>query len=482
MHAAATRRVSAGAHQGFGLVEIMVAMAIGMVATLVIMQVVGAAARQRALTSSAGNSETAGALALQTIQRQLINAGVGLVGAGDPVFSNCFLTGVAATNTARQPTPASGVIPLPPSAGNTNFPANTFAPVARWASNAPPAHLNIATGTTAATFDANTDIIQIVSGGSDAFFGQGIPVVNWAQPTNYSHTPPTPYTVGATRVDTLWNPVSGFHAGDLVIAVQPGVPCVISQITSLWSQGYNVGGEQTAGAARPRSDIAVPKAAACDTPPDPTNLVAAQINHAAGVQFRDFYATPSCSQVPASVWNAAAPSLGVGFTGATLFSLGSPERFNMSAYAVRGGQLISCAPLYRDCTQVAMWEPLADGVVALRAQFGFDADNDGAVAAGEWGGALPAINPALTSPVLWSGLRAFRVALVARGGQIDRDVVAGATCSPAWSGNPVAAVACPGVTGPSQINLSSAPDGANWNRYRYRVFETTFQLRNTAWN
>lgn len=468
---------------GFGLVEVMVAMAIGMIAILVIMQVMSAAGRQRAQTTASGNAETAGALAMQALQRQILNAGAGLVGSGDPVFSQCFVNGVAANNTQRLPNVGSGVIPLAPSTGNTNFPAGSFGPLTLWPANAPPAHLNLAAGAPAAAFDPNTDIVQIVSGGSDSFFGQGIAALNWASPLNYGHIHPGGgYTAGGTTVDTSWNPLSGFHAGDLVIAVQAGAPCVISQITSLWSQGYNVAGEQTAGAARPRSDIAVPVAAACDAPPAPTNVVAAQINHANGVGFRDFHTTPSCSAVPASVWNAANPTHGIPFTAAMLFSLGSPERFNMTAYGVRNGQLIACPPLYRDCTQVGQWEVFADGVVSLRAQYGFDANLDRAIAAGEWGVAAPPINPNGAPAILWSRLKSFRVALVARGAQIERDPIDGAACAPAWSGNPAASAACPGATGPSQINLFTAPDGVNWNRYRYRIFEGTFQLRNTFWN
>ncbi len=81
------------AQAGFGLVEIMVGLAIGLIVTLVIMQVMVNFEGQKRTTSGNGDAQTNGSLALYAIQQQVQMAGFGL-----PVYSqknqplNCALT------------------------------------------------------------------------------------------------------------------------------------------------------------------------------------------------------------------------------------------------------------------------------------------------------------------------------------------------------------------------------------------------------
>jgi type IV pilus assembly protein PilW len=67
---------------GFGLAEIMVALVIGMIATLVIVQVATTFEAQKRTTSGTADAQTNGSIALYTIQRQAQMAGFGL-----PIFS-----------------------------------------------------------------------------------------------------------------------------------------------------------------------------------------------------------------------------------------------------------------------------------------------------------------------------------------------------------------------------------------------------------
>jgi type IV pilus assembly protein PilW len=62
-------------------------------------------------------------------------------------------------------------------------------------------------------------------------------------------------------------------------------------------------------------------------------------------------------------------------------------------------------------------------------------------------------------------MRAARLVVVARSAQLEKDNVT--TVAPTWAG-----------TGTTPINLSN---DANWQRYRYKVFETVAPLRNMAW-
>ncbi|MDX9952321.1 MAG: prepilin-type N-terminal cleavage/methylation domain-containing protein, partial [Methylophilaceae bacterium] len=66
-------------HQsGFGLVEVMVGMVIGLLATLVIMQVFSVYENQRRATTSSSDAQTNGSIALFNLQRDIQMAGYGL--------------------------------------------------------------------------------------------------------------------------------------------------------------------------------------------------------------------------------------------------------------------------------------------------------------------------------------------------------------------------------------------------------------------
>lgn len=416
-------------HAGFTLVEILVALAIGMITVLVIMQATTATEAQRRQTSSGSSAEAAGSIALQTIQRAIYGAGAGMTGDSNNVFTVCYGATVNASNTAAG---APGAIALP---------ANSFAPIRIWDAAAPPTHLN------AAGFDANTDIIQIIGGGSDFFFGRGVSVGAWPDPLNFPHTVTG---TAADRWDETWFAVAGLHSGDLAIVVQSGANCRISQITSLSNQEQNVSGE-----------------AACDAPVTNTASTAAQIRHATGT-FRNFY--NGCQQ-ETSNWNGGTAFAG---TGGLLYSLGPPDRFSIRAFAIRGGRLTVCAPLYQNCTIAGSWEVFGDGIVSLKAQYGFDADNNQVVAAGEWTRTTPTTN--------WDRLKAFRLVLVARNKQMERDVIATSDCAPVWAGFTTADATCSGAVGAAQVSLATGDDGTNWNRYRYKIFETTVPLRNMYWS
>lgn len=77
-----SRRADRACQAGIGLVEIMVAMAIGMVTALVIMQIVTNFEGQKRATTGTADAQTNGAIALYQIQQQAQMAGFGL-----PTFS-----------------------------------------------------------------------------------------------------------------------------------------------------------------------------------------------------------------------------------------------------------------------------------------------------------------------------------------------------------------------------------------------------------
>ncbi len=152
-----------------------------------------------------------------------------------------------------------------------------------------------------------------------------------------------------------------------------------------------------------------------------------------------------------------------GMTNGTLYNVGAAPTIRV--YAVRNGALTVCDYMANDCSLAAsvnnsaIWVPIGDNIVSLRADYGRDtsAPMDSVVDAYD-----------RTDPVGacgWTRVTALRLSLVARNSQLEKTAVSAS--APAWSGSASA-----------PIDLSG---NADWQRYRYRTFETTVPLRNMAW-
>lgn len=401
---------------GFTLVEVMVAMLIGMITVLAIMQTLSVAEAQRRSITSGADTNINGALALQIVQRDIFNAGYG-VALDKDLFSLCRGRQVLAYNADRSPAD----IVLNP---------NDFAPVVI---NPP----GIPAG------DPDTDVVQITYSGSDSFVSKGVGI--------------TSPSAASSVFSVTSGSRAGFRAGDLTIAVQDDedgdglsdADCIVSQITQIPN---GAGDPDQCGEVGGGTD---------------KNLI-----HNPG-NFRNAY--QGCAQ-EAAKWNKPG-GLGVQIANGKLYSLGPPSRLVVRAYAIRNGRLSVCHPLLADCAGLDNWEVAGDGIVALRAQYGYDADDNG-VADGEWIrdlGVVPA-------PIVWARLKAVRLVMVARGANFERDPVAD-DCTPDWAGQSRDDPTCAGPAAAGEVFLKSAPDGTNnWNHYRYKVFQTTAQTRNLFWS
>lgn len=121
-------------------------------------------------------------------------------------------------------------------------------------------------------------------------------------------------------------------------------------------------------------------------------------------------------------------------------------------YSVAGGNLL------RDGV------PVIEGVVNLQAQYGISAaGNSNAIV--NWVDAIGAF----AAPTLASRnqIKAVRIAVIARNARREPTVVTTAPVT-AWVG-----------AGAPVIDLTG--NGADWNQYRYRVFDTIIPLRNVIW-
>ncbi len=210
--------------------------------------------------------------------------------------------------------------------------------------------------------------------------------------------------------------------------------------------------------------------------------------------------TPTGGTSPPGITVADVSASGIAGTGA-LANLGDAPRIVRWSIADTG-QLVS-----QQLTPGAVAAPapvaVADGIVNLQVQFGFDANANGRIdEATEWFNPGDAgFLPAQGSPALYSRVMGVRVAMLARSGQYEKGGVYfapgagntatavndGATIPEAnrptmpWNGlkfhiGRAASVSAAEVTPASPGN----PD--DWRNYRYRVYATGLVPLNNVWN
>ena len=383
---------------GFSLVELMVAVVIGLIGTLVMFQLYATSEGQKRTTVSGGDSTQNGAIALYSIERDMRNAGHGL----------------ASLTLRAQPLytwdSAAGVLPV-----------KFFRPAL-------------------ITPGADSDTIEI-----NYATHSGLTVPNGIPATWASNVVPIPNLPLVSS--------SGLQNGDHIAicqdpAIDPLSVCVYAEITNV----------------APGSIISI---AAPPTAYINQNGVAqtARNNPPAGFQ------AALLGAVAADGFVLPANFVGTGLTpNAAAFNLGD---LVSRIYTVQADHLT--------LTEAGVVNDFSDGIVAVRAQYGLDINNDAAVDV--W------VNPRGVQPnpvasftpdhanfligtnlqigASWAGVRAIRIAVVSRSGNLEKTVVESRASIPLWTnpaGNPTPA---PSYTIP-------AGDG---NRYRYQVFETIVPLR-----
>jgi len=190
-------------------------------------------------------------------------------------------------------------------------------------------------------------------------------------------------------------------------------------------------------------------AAACEMLEVADVATAGVVGHAAVLRFN-----PAPTQVAA--------------TSGFLYNLGlQPQR---NVWSIQNGRLVRLDSLYSD-TAIEV----ADSIIDLQAQYGFDGAagggtaDDGILVDGDWTTTTP------TTAAEWKRVIAVRVALLSRSQQFEKTDVtdggAGTAPAPAWSGGAF----------DMSASISGTGDAANWKRYRYRVYEKVIPLRNMVW-
>jgi type IV pilus assembly protein PilW len=193
--------------------------------------------------------------------------------------------------------------------------------------------------------------------------------------------------------------------------------------------------------------VAVPQ-----SPPTPCSLIVDNIN------------TIVAQNVTVAVGTA-------GTVNGKLYDLGPAP--TIVGYAVRGGNLTVCNYMANDCSITANWAPFVSNIVSLRAEYGKDTSNPMDAIVDSYNQAAPA------SACDYARISAVRFVIVARNSKYDKTAVTSA--SPAWLGSAVNATTNPTAY---PIDLTKNPDGsanANWQNYRYEVFQTVAPIRNISW-
>lgn len=388
---------------GFSIVEIMVGMVIGMLGILVIMNIFAVSEGQKRTTTSGSDAQTNGGIALSLVERDVRMAGYGF--ASMFAYGNICPAGIQIYNNTQ----------APPNDVSTS----TFTPV----------QINPA-GIPAG--DANTSTISVLYGTSS----RSIDGIDFKQGT---------VGAGAAFILPKGSSRASINLGDTLIVTpnSPGLACTTIEVTGLpgsnqCGTGGNVGGSiddtailHTPGTYENFYQNCQPTAATHNRPPGP----------------------------PGVDYSTGAPTDG------RLYTIGGQPV--MRAYAVRNSTLTVCDGAVSNCADAAqanntaVWVPIADNIVSLRAVYGRDTNLNGDV--DQWN---------TTAPADVREVIAMRIAVVARSGLLEKTNAAGqcdvTTVQPTWKGS----------TEGAPINLSGI---SNFGCYRYKTFQATVPLRNMIW-
>ena len=349
---------------GFSLVEILVALVIGLLATLVIMQVFATFEGQKRSTTGTADAQTNGSIALFTIQRDVQMAGFGL-----PVFD----TQNPPLKCEKTPTAAT----MPTVDHDSN----------------------------AATPDIGLSPLTITDGGAAA---------------------------GASDVISIRYSTDGGNAkGGIVVKVI--------------SPGIDVGVDNNLGCNNGDVVLLSTGNVCAMTVVNDTNL-AADTTHI-------------------TLKNASGTTIGA--------SLACMGKWNQFEYSVANNQL------QRHDASIVAATPIVSEIVNIQAQYGVSAvANDNEVK--NWVDASGATWGPTMAVADRNRIKAVHIAVVARNNLLEKEIVTN-TCTTAKG------TANNGPCAWDDTNLDAAPtidlsNDANWQHYRYRVYETIIPLRNMVWS
>lgn len=165
--------------------------------------------------------------------------------------------------------------------------------------------------------------------------------------------------------------------------------------------------------------------------------------------------------------------------GSTIFPAGG---YNTGSYLLNLGQIINRSysisaglnlqlSTFASTSGTTTTQDLFPNIVQLQAFYGKDTNADGTV------DTYDKVTP--TTQAGWTQILTVRIGIVARSTQFEREVVT--PSNPQWDVGTAMSVSGAVDCGASKcvsIKIDNLPD---WQRYRYKVYETTVPLRNMLW-
>jgi len=428
------------------LVEILVGVLIGLIGIVVIFQVLSVSENRKRTTVQGSDAQSAGAIALYTLQREVQLAGYGFGGA-DSKQIGCLV----------QASDKGDTTPVPPVPPRTNFTFRLYP-------------LEIVQGVGGAS-----DTLRVLWGNSN----QSVTTRVWKDGTAASSDGiPTKEMTGGR---------AGADYGDILILTSDPSPTVTT-------------GPETACAMVQVTDRPVAtKEVGFDSN---YTLNTGETLHPGATPLPRFNKDVAW---PASVFKHPAGSVSPNsqVTAGFMLNLGKqPRRLEYRVMPPNDpsfpNRLMMTETLFGGIAPVE----ISDSMINLQAEYGIDLNNNQVIENLEWtetapdNSALPGDpnNPCADSPSKsWRCVRAVRVALLARSAHWDQTF-----CSPnpQWTsgvgagGAPVLPTLKDFVmtnvdgTAPSPADdacTESPPSPNNWRRYRYSVYETVIPLRNMIW-
>jgi type IV pilus assembly protein PilW len=285
------------------------------------------------------------------------------------------------------------------------------------------------------------------------------------------------------------NPAVTFKLPLVPVLIQDGLAGAPDTITVLWGSSFRVSSYESfsvstddskmlkyrAGFERGDVAIAAKNGVGCHMLEisDDTNKDQKTINHDPGK-----YIMPDTSEKLARYNNPVAPGMDFSKSGGFIFNMGQYPRANQ--WSVQNGKLVLADLIHyldMDADGKNDTIEIADGVIDLQAQYGWDLNGDGLVADAEWSNNQP------TTSDDWAKVRAVRVAILTRSGQLEKDYTAP---QPTWGTAtvggcvPKLCFVMMNLDGTSGTTVPTDP-AKDWRKYRYRVYENIIPFRNMIW-
>lgn len=175
------------------------------------------------------------------------------------------------------------------------------------------------------------------------------------------------------------------------------------------------------------------------------------------------------------------PSRDLPLTVASGGALTSGFVFNMGAAIVRARWEVNGGLRWGDNAATETISPVADGVVDLQAEYGFDSDGDLRTGGITWQDPSVAVTN-------WNRLKAVRFAILVRSKNYEKPGTDGCPATrvrPTWFGQNFIMRDLDGNVNDTDVAVPAGCTGTininDWHHYRYEVFERVVPLRNVMW-